>query len=141
MHSCSEHFRFFAGEHACNWFSGVGALWVRNYALIERGDAEQMTADDIEMTEPTELRLRLSARERDLLSEYGYPFEDFGVQLSEVEGHRGTKTLIIVPFYLGALLADIVHSAKEIDDEELLEELDALYFESEAQSAVQGYRS
>jgi len=92
------------------------------------------------MSSDNTLRVHLSKRERDLLSEYGYPFEDFGAQLSRVEGTNNSTTLMIDPFYLDALLADVSRSAKEIDDPHLLDELDALCTEIEIQTGAQGYR-
>lgn len=92
------------------------------------------------VTEPKILKLRLSARSRELLSEYGYPFEDFGKQLSGAESVKGISTLTIEPFYFDALRGELVRSAKEIEDEELLEEIDALYSELEHQAAQQQYR-
>ena len=92
------------------------------------------------MKEPETIRLRLSARERQLLSEYGYPFEEFAAQLTNAESAKGRSTLSIDPFYFDSLRADLVRSAKELDDEDLLEEIDILYSDIESQAAQQGYQ-
>ena len=86
-----------------------------------------------EMTSSKDLRLKLSARERLLLSEYGYPFEDFRKQLSTSSSSRATKTLNIDPFYLDKLIGNLAISMKEVDSYALIEELDALceYLEDE----------
>lgn len=92
------------------------------------------------MTDPTVLELRLRPRARELLSEYGYPFDDFADQLASAESVKGSCIVTIEPFYFDALLADLVRSAKEIDDAKLLAQIDTLYSDLENQAMRQGYR-
>jgi hypothetical protein len=81
----------------------------------------------------------LSERDRQLIAKYTWPFEDFQEQLNRLEGKSGRVKATIDPFYLDRLLADIVVSAKEITDESLLDELDALYSELEARTVKSAY--
>ena len=92
------------------------------------------------MTAQNELRLRLSRRESELVSEYGYPFDDLSAQHAGLENASGSVTVTMEPFYLDALLADLVRSAKETEDQQLLDELDALFAEIEVHAVGQGYR-
>lgn len=85
------------------------------------------------------LTLRLSADERALLWEYGYPFADLNGQLERLAEVNESCPVTIEPFYLDHLLADLIRSMKTIRHRALLERLDELYIEIESQAAEQGY--
>jgi hypothetical protein len=87
------------------------------------------------------IQLRVSLRERELIAEYGYPFEELEAQLEEFTGVDKTKSLMIGTFYLDQLLGNLSISIRESDDMELQEAIDALCTDLEIQSAQQGYRA
>ncbi len=88
----------------------------------------------------TEVKLQLTSEDRKLVAEYGYPFEDLANQLRGLEKSERTEEVTTDDFYLGNLLADLVRSMKETDDDVLLQRLDELYYELESQAAGQGVR-
>ena len=85
----------------------------------------------------TKIKLQLSREERELILEYGYPFEVLRGQLNALKDSQLSEEVTTDDFYLGNLLADIVRSMKETEHEDLLERLDALYGELEHQAATQ----
>mgnify|MGYP005851116755 CR=1 FL=1 len=89
---------------------------------------------------PDAIRLRLDVLERALLLDYGYPFPDLRQALERLVDRPGEATVSVAPFYIEMLVADLVRSAKEISDEALLEELDALCTNLELQAARQDVR-
>ncbi len=91
------------------------------------------------MTAEPRLTLRLSAEQRALVWEYGYPFADLKAQLERVAALNEACSVTIEPFYLDHLLADLIRSMKTIRRRALLERLDELYIEIECQAAEQGY--
>ena len=91
------------------------------------------------MTPEPRLTLRLSAEDRALVWEYGYPFADLKAQLERVTAVNKVCSVTIEPFYLDHLLADLIRSMKTIRRRALLERLDELYIEIECQAAEQGY--
>ena len=93
------------------------------------------------MTSLREVQLKLSMRERQLLCEYGYPFEELGEQLEMVADVKGAALLTTDDFYLEQLIGNLVISAKETDEPELLCELDALCTELETQAAASAYKA
>ena len=79
------------------------------------------------MTDDGDIKsVQLTQREVNLLLRYGYPFEEIEAQLQECKDRKGTHTLKISDFDLSHLIGDLVYSAKKINDEDLLEELDAV---------------
>jgi len=68
----------------------------------------------------------LTQREVKLLLRYSYPFEDVAAQLEAFKDRRGTHCLKVHPYYLPKLIGDLVYSAKKVEDERLLAELDEL---------------
>jgi len=72
------------------------------------------------------ITVELSRREVTLLLRYGCPFENESVQLNAFKNHKGPHWLQIEPYYLPLLVGDLVHSAKMIHSDVLLEELDIL---------------
>lgn len=93
------------------------------------------------MKSTSSIQLLVSLRDRELIAEYGYPFEDLGAQLEEFAGIDKTKSLVIDHFYLDQLLGNLCISIKESDDPDLQEEIDALCTDIEIQGAQQGYRA
>jgi hypothetical protein len=87
------------------------------------------------------IKLRLSARERELVFKYGYPFQELKEQLAKYEYTTGSATVTIDSFFLDCLLADLVRSAKQLTDARLLDEIDALYTRLESQAHTRGYRA
>ena len=65
-------------------------------------------------------------REINLLLEYAYPFDNEKEQLIGYKDKPGIHTLKVDAFYLPNLIGDLVYSAKAINDEALLEELDQI---------------
>ena len=47
------------------------------------------------MKPTSDIQLRVSLRDRELIAEYGYPFEELGTQLEEFAGIDKTKSLVI----------------------------------------------
>ncbi|MCB1806028.1 MAG: hypothetical protein KDJ99_13050 [Candidatus Competibacteraceae bacterium] len=84
------------------------------------------------------LRLRLSAYERGLIWDYGYPFEDLRRQLQALAENDDEHVVTIDPYYLDHLLADLVRSMKRANSR-LLDELDELYDNIASQAAEQGH--
>lgn len=79
------------------------------------------------MTDDSDLKsVQLTQREVNLLLRYGYPFEEIQAQLNACKNRQGTHTLKISDFDLSHLIGDLVYSAKKINDDDLLEELDAV---------------
>lgn len=78
-----------------------------------------MTDDDIKS-------VRLTQREVQLLLRYAYPFEEAEEQLNACKDVKGSHTLKLEIFDLEHLIGDFVYSAKNINDNQLLKELDAL---------------
>jgi hypothetical protein len=73
------------------------------------------------------VRIELTSRQVELLLEYSCPFEKEEGQLNKLQNRKGDfHVLISNDFYAPLLIGDIVHYAKEIDDEYLLDELDEL---------------
>jgi len=70
--------------------------------------------------------LQLSARERDLLLKYGYPFAEEAQRLKDSRAVRGYHRVQIDAYWVEMMVADIVRSAKKIRSRALLDELDAL---------------
>jgi len=70
--------------------------------------------------------VELTPRERRLLLKYGYPFPEQEQTLRESQAVRGYHRVRIDSYWIEMMLADIVRSARQIDNHALLEELDAL---------------
>ncbi len=87
------------------------------------------------------IQLRVPLHGRELIAEYGYPFEELEVQLEEFIGVDKTMSLMIDEFYFDQLIGNLSISIKETDDLDLQEEIDALCTELEIQAAQQGYRA
>lgn len=69
----------------------------------------------------------LTSRQVDLMLKYTCPFEKEEKQLKAIQKDPGNlHVLESCDFYAPRLIGDIVHYAKEIDDEYLLEELDEI---------------
>jgi len=88
------------------------------------------------MGESTKLQFRLSARERELIARYGYPFDDLNEQLNRLAGVSAEAAVTIDPFYVECLTADLIRSARALTDETVLEEIDALLTVLETRSAA-----
>ena len=85
------------------------------------------------------LRLRLTARERQFISDFGYPFEDVQSQLDRLANTRAARVVHIDSYFFDHLLADLSRSERELRDRALLAELDELYTELEMQAMRQGH--
>lgn len=72
------------------------------------------------------VEVNLNQREINLLLKYAYPFDNEKEQLIRYKDKLGVHTLKGDIFYLSRLIGDLVYSANEINDEELLEELDRI---------------
>lgn len=70
--------------------------------------------------------MELTPRELALLLEYGYPFSDQERKLRGSKAVKGWHGVRIGAYWIELMIADLVRSAKEIDDGALLEELDAV---------------
>lgn len=79
-----------------------------------------------EMGDDGTVEIMLNQREVNLLLEYAYPFDKEREQLDRYRDAPGTHTLKVDTFYLSRLIGDLVYSAKEIEDEGLLEELNRI---------------
>lgn len=77
------------------------------------------------MTEET-CTLRLTKREVALVLKYGYPFPEEAELLRSSKVENGVHVAHIDEYWVSMWIADIIRSAKEIRDQSLLEELDAL---------------
>ena len=71
--------------------------------------------------------VELTPRERLLLLEYGYPFPEQEETLRASKAVKGYHRVRIDSYWIEMMLADIVRSAKEINNRRLLEELDGLF--------------
>ena len=85
------------------------------------------------------LRLRLTARERELICEFGYPFQDVQEQLDRLAATRAARIVHISSYFFDMLLADLSRSEREVKNRRLLAELDELYAELESQALRQGH--
>jgi hypothetical protein len=81
--------------------------------------SQQISNDDV-------IEVKLNQREVNLLLEYAYPFENEEEQLHSFQSIPGIHILKVDEFYLSRLIGDLVYSAKEIENESLLKELDRL---------------
>ncbi len=78
-------------------------------------------------TRESDLRtLEITPRERDLLIEYGYPFEDEEQKLRGSRAVKGFHRVRIGGYWIELMVADLSRSMREIRNRALLEELDAL---------------
>ena len=84
------------------------------------------------------IRLRLSAYERGLIWDYGYPFAELKHQLQVLAKDDDERLVTIDPYFLDHLLADLVRSMKRADSR-VLDELDELYDNIASQAAEQGH--
>ena len=73
-----------------------------------------------------EVVVKLSARERQLIRQYGYPFEKLSAELARLEGDRRDRLVAIDGFELGQLIGDLSCSTNRARKRELVEQLDAL---------------
>ena len=75
----------------------------------------------------TNVLIGLTSRQVDLMLEYTCPFEEEEKQLKAMQKDPGHPHVLESCDFNGPMLiGDIVHYAKEIDDEYLLEELDEI---------------
>lgn len=70
--------------------------------------------------------IELTARELDLLLEYGYPFEEQEQTLRASRAVRGFHRVRIDSFWIEMLLGDVIRSAREITNRRLLDELEGV---------------
>lgn len=70
--------------------------------------------------------LRLTARERDLVLKYGYPFPAEATLLRESPAQNGEHLVSVSPYCIERWVGDLVHSGRTLRSGRLLEELDAL---------------
>ena len=68
--------------------------------------------------------VELTAREVDLLLAYAFAFDNELEQLERFAGKPGYHVLKTTEFYLIGLIADLVRSAREIEDDGLLYDID-----------------
>jgi hypothetical protein len=87
--------------------------------VTSRRSGDAVSTDDIKS-------VSLTQRELDLLLQYCYPFDDEEEQLRAFHGKGGTHVLKVDSFYLSRLIGDLVYSARSIQSQSLLDELDAL---------------
>lgn len=87
--------------------------------VTSRKAADAVSTDDIKS-------VSLTQREVDLLLQYSYPFDDVEEHLRAFHGKGRTHVLKVDSFYLSRLIGDLVYSAKSIQSQSLLDELDAL---------------
>ena len=80
------------------------------------------TGDDDESTE--QCTLELTPREVKLVIKYGYPFPDDAARLRASPLRNGVHVVTIDPYWVEMWIADIVRSAKEIESDALLAQLD-----------------
>lgn len=81
--------------------------------------------DELNKLERDLRTVELTPRELELLLEYGYPFPEEQRQLRSSKAVKGWHRVPIGAYWIELMVADLVRSAKEINDEALLEELDA----------------
>jgi len=77
-----------------------------------------MSVDIVEVT--------LSQREVNLLLDYSCPFEHEQEQLESFKDNPGRHILKVETFYLPHLIGDLVYSAKKVNDQLLLNEIDQI---------------
>jgi hypothetical protein len=82
--------------------------------------------DELESQDKDLRTVELTPRERQLLLEYGYPFAEEEQRLRDSRAVRGIHRVRIGAYWIEMMIADLVRSAKEISENALLEELDAL---------------
>ena len=71
-----------------------------------------------------ECGLELTPREVKLVIKYGYPFPDEATLLRESPTRNGVHVVCVDPYWVEMWIADIVRSAKTIESDALLAELD-----------------
>ena len=70
----------------------------------------------------------LTNRQIDLLLKYSAPFIDLSKQLEEASKKDELHHKILIDeYFTNLILADLVHYSKNIDDDDLLEEINDLY--------------
>lgn len=73
------------------------------------------------------VHIELTKRQIELLLKYSYPFDHEREQLERMNGIKDEfQELSTDDFYAPRLVGDLAYSAKEIDNEMLLDELDEL---------------
>lgn len=82
--------------------------------------------EELESQDKDVRTVELTPRERQLLLEYGYPFAEEEQRLRDSRAVRGIHRVRIGAYWIEMMIADLVRSAKEISEQALLEELDAL---------------
>jgi hypothetical protein len=80
------------------------------------------TGHDDESTE--QCTIELTPREVKLVIKYGYPFPDDAARLRASPLRNGVHVVTIDPYWVEMWVADIVRSAKEIESDALLAQLD-----------------
>lgn len=71
-------------------------------------------------------KLELTPRELALILKYGYPFPEHADRLRASKLEAGWHVVRIDAYWIEMWIADLVRSAKEIESQALLDELDAL---------------
>lgn len=73
------------------------------------------------------VQIELTKRHIELLLKYSYPFDNESEQLERMNGIKDEfQKLLTDDFYAPRLIGDLAYSAKEIDNQMLLDELDEL---------------
>ena len=88
------------------------------------------------MSNPSEVTLKLTPVDRDLIRAHGYPFPAIKAALDAVPSEQDVADVVCDRYYVELLLGDLARSINDCTDPVLLEDLDALYEGIELDAAV-----